>query len=140
MSGKVFFDTNILLYAHDGRDPKKQRRALDLILAHGNNIVISTQVLQEFFVGATGKLGIPDLETKEIIGAWSRFEVIGIDSKRINEAIDIRILNRISFWDALILSAASSANCTTLLTEDLNDGQIIAGVRVSNPFTGRNRK
>lgn len=134
MNGKVFFDTNILLYAHDGRDPGKQRRALDLILAHGNHIVVSTQVLQEFFVAATNKLGIPDLETKEIIAAWNRSEVIKIDTNRIKEAIDIRILNRISFWDALILSAASSANCTSLLTENLNDGQWIAGVRVKNPF------
>ncbi len=134
MSSKVFFDTNILLYAHDKRDPMKQQRALDLILFHGNSIVVSTQVLQEFFVAATGKLGIPDLETKEIIRAWSRCEVVGIDPSRIQEAIDIRILNRISFWDALILSAASSANCTTLLTEDLNDGQMISGVQVGNPF------
>jgi predicted nucleic acid-binding protein len=134
MSAKVFFDTNVLLYAHDRHDPAKQRRALDLIATHGVGIVVSTQVLQEFFVGATCKLGIPDLEAKEIIRAWSRFEVVGIDPSRINEAIDIRILNRLSFWDALILAAASSAQCATLLSEDLNNGQIIDGVRVENPF------
>lgn len=134
MSAKVFFDTNVLLYAYDRHDPAKQRRALDLIATHRVGIVVSTQVLQEFFVGATGKLGIPDLEAKEIIRAWSRFEVVGIDPPRINEAIDIRILNRLSFWDALILAAASSAQCATLLSEDLNNGQIIDGVRVKNPF------
>lgn len=139
MKGKVFFDTNVLLYAHDRHDPAKQRLALDLIDAHAVGIVVSTQVLQEFFVGATGKLGIPDLEAKEIIRAWSRFEVVGIDFFRISEAVDIRILNRLSFWDALILAAASSAQCATLLTEDLNHGQVINGVCVNNPFASLKR-
>lgn len=134
MKGKVFLDTNVLVYAHDRSDPGKQQRALDLIRTHGDEIVVSTQVLQAFFVTATGKLGIPDLETKEIIRAWTRCEVVTIDPSRIGEAIDIRILNRLSFWDALILSAAVSAHCARLLTEDLNHGQTIAGVRVENPF------
>lgn len=134
MGGKVFFDTNVLVYAHDRRDPARQKQALELIATHGDRIVISTQVLQEFFVTATSKLGIPDLETKEIIQAWRRCETVGIDPARIGDAIDIRILNRISFWDGLILAAAASANCVSLLTEDLNHGQTIAGVRVENPF------
>ena len=135
MKGKVFFDTNVLVYAHDKSDLTKQQYALDLIATHGDSIVISTQVIQEFFVTATNKLGIPDLVTKQIIRAWYCCEIVSINPSRINEAIDLRVLNKLSFWDALILASASSANCSTLLTEDLNHGQAIAGVTIINPFS-----
>jgi predicted nucleic acid-binding protein len=134
MSDKVFFDTNIFGYAHDRHDPAKRDLAISLISQQAGTLVVSTQVMQEFFVVATAKLGIADLAAKQILRAWNRFEVVGVDHSRIEEAIDIKTLNRISFWDALIVAAAASANCKVLLTEDLNHGQTIAGVRVSNPF------
>lgn len=65
---------------------------------------------------------------------WANLEVVRIDLEDVMGAIDCSILNRISFWDALIVTAAGKANCETLWTEDLNHGQIIQGVRIENPF------
>ena len=95
---------------------------------------ISTQVLQEFFVIATKKLGIDPIVAKEILESFERFEVVQISPVLIREAIDTSVVNRLSFWDALIVVAAKSAACELLFTEDLNHDQIIKGVRVQNPF------
>lgn len=134
MSDKVFIDTNIWLYAHDRHDPDKRQKALSLVRQYAQQIVVSTQVMQEFFVGATKKLGIPDQETKAILRLWNHFEVVSLQPEHVTEAIDLKIFNHLSFWDALILSASRSANCSILFTEDLNHGQIISGIRIENPL------
>ncbi len=133
MSDKIFLDTNILLYANDRADPLKQARAREVV-SGGRSFVISTQVIQEFFVGATKKLHVPAQIAKREIQNFDLFEIVTIIPERIFEAIDIHILNQISFWDALIVSAAEAAQCRLLLTEDLNHGQVISGIKIENPF------
>lgn len=135
-SSKTFIDTNILVYSIDGNDLKKQTRAREVLLdvQSGGKGVISTQVLQEFFVSATKKLKIEPLVAKDMIQTFSSLELVMIDLGLIKEAIDCSILNKISFWDSLILVSAEKAQCNTLMTEDLNDGQIIRGVRIQNPL------
>jgi predicted nucleic acid-binding protein len=96
--------------------------------------VISTQVMQEFFVAATKKLGADPLLIKDILHSFEQFEIVGINPGIVYEAIDCSIINRISFWDSLIVVSAESARCERLWTEDLNDGQIIRGVRIENPL------
>lgn len=137
MRNKVFFDTNIFVYSIDKYSKKKQKKARDLIkeVATNNTIVISTQVLQEFYVAATKKLGAEPLAVKEIINSFEKFEIITITLEMIKDAIDISLLNKISFWDALIVITAESAKCLVLFTEDLNSGQVIKGVTIINPFT-----
>jgi predicted nucleic acid-binding protein len=136
MSGKTFLDTNILAYAHDGASPGKQKRSREIIseLAHSGDGVISTQVMQEFFVTSTRKLAVPALAAKAVLKTFDVFEIVIAGPSLIHEAIDCSVLNTISFWDALILAAAASAGCSTLYSEDLNDGQVILGVRIQNPF------
>ena len=137
MTSKVFIDTNILVYAADKHEPEKRktcRYLLKKLVRSEEAGVISTQVLQEFFVAATRKLGIEALLAKEMTHSFRNFEVVTIVPILIEEAIDISILNKISFRDGLIIAAAESALCSTLLSEDLNHGQIIRGVTVSNPF------
>jgi len=136
MPGKVFLDANILVYAHDAASPDKQRRCREVItrLAHSGEGVISTQVMQEFFVTATRKLGVPPLAAKAIVKTFDVFEIVIAGPALIYEAIDCSVLNAISFWDALILAAAASAGCSTVYTEDLNHGQVILGVKVQNPL------
>jgi predicted nucleic acid-binding protein len=136
MSGKVFLDSNILLYAQDAASPDKRRRSRDVIahLADSGKGVISTQVMQEFFVAATRKFGVPPLAAKAILKTFSVFEIVNVAPALVHEAIDCSILNAISFWDALILAAAASAGSNTLYTEDLNHGQVIMGVKVQNPL------
>jgi predicted nucleic acid-binding protein len=136
MSGKTFLDSNVLAYAQDKGAPTKRSRSRDLIisLAKSGDGVISTQVMQEFYIAATRKLGVEPIAAKGILKTFSLFEVVQVTPELIHEAIDCSILNTLSFWDSLVLAAAASAGCTTLYTEDLNDGQTILGVKIHNPF------
>ena len=133
---KIFFDTNILLYSGDSQDPIKQakaRKALALASEKGNG-VISTQVLQEYYVVEVKKFKRDPLTIKQILKIWQQFEVITINPALIEEAIDISVLNKLSFWDSLIIAAAHFAKCTQLMTEDLHHGQVIRGLKIVNPF------
>lgn len=133
---KVFLDTNILVYSLDQADAAKKAKCRGLIrsLTVESKGVISTQVMQEFYVAATGKLGADPLLTKDILRSLERFETVVVSPSLIKDAIDCSIINRLSFWDALIIVSAESARCEILWTEDLNHGQIIRGVRIENPL------
>ena len=133
---KVFLDTNILVYSLDQANPEKRQICRELIkgLTAENLGVISTQVLQEFYVASTSKLGADPLIIKDIIRSLERLETIVITPVLIKEAIDCSITNRLSFWDALIVVTAESAKCRLLCSEDLNHGQIIRSVCIENPF------
>ncbi len=133
---KVFVDTNILVYCMDESDKKRKARCRTLIEALAGDLygVISTQVLQEFYVAATKKLRADPLAVKDILHSFRRFETVVITPEVIKDAIDCSLINRISFWDSLIVVAAESARCEKIWTEDLNDGQIIRGVRIENPL------
>lgn len=137
MMPKVFLDTNILIYAMDQHDPKKLSRSREIItMASGKEYpgVISTQVLQEFYVASTKKLGLDPVNTKQIMKSFQRLEVVTVMPELIFEAIDCSITNRLSFWDSLIIITAESANCAILYTEDMSHGQIVRGVQIENPF------
>jgi predicted nucleic acid-binding protein len=133
---KVFIDTNILLYSMDEFDLPKREKCRFLIKSARKDFqgVISTQVMQEFFVTATKKLGADPLLIKDILHSFEQFEIVIVNPAIIYDAIDCGIINRISFWDSLIVVAAESAHCGILWTEDLNDGQIIRGVHIENPL------
>ena len=139
---KAFLDTNVLAYAADRRNPEKQGIARRLLRdrAKAQTGVISTQVLQEYYVVATAKLGFDPVRAKRHVRKWQNFELITVSCRLIEEAIDISMGNQISFWDSLILGCARSAQCEQLLTEDMNDGQMIHSVRIVNPFGDLKRK
>jgi predicted nucleic acid-binding protein len=136
---KCFLDTNILIYQLDGRDNAKQKKCRDLVreLVQNHEAVISTQVLQEFYVACTAKLKIKALLVKGIMHGFGNMEVVQVGPDLINEAIDTSIQYKISFWDSLVIVSAESAKCQLLLTEDLNDGQIIRNVKIQNPLISR---
>jgi len=136
MPGKVFLDANVFVYAQDSGSPDKRRKSREIIsqLAVSGDGVVSTQVMQEFFVAATRKLGAAPLAAKGVLKTFTVFEIVQVSEELIHEAVDCSILNQLSFWDSLILAAASSAGCNTVLSEDLNAGQTILGVKVQNPF------
>ena len=135
-SPKVFLDANVFVCSLDKRFPDKRHRAAELLrtVQDRGGGVVSTQVLQECYVAATAKLGIDPLTVKDLLGKLKALEIVLVDVDLIHEAIDCSVLNRLSFWDALIVVSAEKAACTELLTEDLNDGQVIRGVRIRNPF------
>lgn len=134
---KVFVDTNILVYSMDKHDLQKMKKSRSMLkkLKKEMHGVISTQVLQEFYVAATKKLKVDPITVKDIIRSFENFEIVTITPAIINDAIDCSILNMISFWDALIVSAAEYAKCAQLWTEDLNTGQVIRGVKIVNPLS-----
>jgi predicted nucleic acid-binding protein len=136
MSDRVFLDTNILVYAHDTAAPDKQRKSREIIrqLADSASGVISTQVLQEFYVAATRKLGVAPLAAKGILKTLAVFDIVQVSVPLIHDAIDCSILNQLSFWDSLIIASAASAGCAVVLSEDLNSSQTVLGVKIKNPF------
>lgn len=133
---KVFIDTNILVYALDGADPEKQTQARALLksIRESDSGVLSTQVLQEFFVVATGKLKVNPQAAKEMTFSLANFETVTVDLPIISQAIDICCSNKISFWDSLIISAAATSGCRMIWTEDMNHNQMVKGVFIENPF------
>lgn len=80
------------------------------------------------------KLPTYSLIVKEILHSLEMFEVAQISPDMINDAIEVSLLHKISFWDSLIVVAAEVSKCTSLITEDLNNGKVIKGVTVVNPF------
>lgn len=136
--GKVFFDTNILVYFVDEKDPRKQVIAKELIekAVQNQNGIISTQSLQEFYNVITTKMKCPKDKAKELVEMFSDiFSVTKISVSLILNAIDISIKTSFSFWDSLILSAANDTGCIIVYSEDMNDGQIVSGTKILNPFT-----
>jgi predicted nucleic acid-binding protein len=133
---RSFLDTNVLVYADAGDEPAKQGRALTLISAHrlARFGVISTQVLQEYANVALRKLGLPATLVRERLGFYARFEVVTTSPALIVDALDLHALRGVSFYDALIVQAAVASGCERLLSEDLQDGAVLAGVRIVNPF------
>ena len=138
MSGtsKAFFDTNILLYMYGGADPEKRLCARELFVrcADEGSILLSTQVIQEFYAAGSRKLGMPRAELREAVAALLDLPFVVVSADEITSAVHAEERYQISFWDALILAAAESGGAAVLYTEDLSDGQQYGSVRVSNPF------
>ena len=110
MSGLEFLDTNVLIYAHAARSPRKQTRARELIrrLMRERRGVLSLQVLQEFFAAATRKLGISGEDARRRIVHYSRFDVVTLGAADLVAAIDLHRLHRLSIWDALVVRSNAS--------------------------------
>ncbi len=139
MSGNpVFVDTNILVYANDTDEPAKRDIARTTIrrLMTGDEGVVSSQVLGEFWVTVTQKLARP-LERAIALhemALFSAFRIVPVDHGVVVDAIRIQEEYRISYWDAQIVSTAQAAGCAQLLSEDLQHDRIYGDVRVVNPF------
>lgn len=132
-----FVDTNILLYAVSTapEEAVKAGKARALLAEH--DLALSAQVLQEFYVQATRAGRAAPLSHEQaatLIVTWLRYPVQDVTSNLVLAATTSAVRFRISYWDAAIVEAARSMGCSTLLSEDLADGQDYDGVRVSNPF------
>jgi predicted nucleic acid-binding protein len=138
MNGKVFLDTNILVYAHDLDAGIKHQVAVKIVKDMWNHRtgVLSTQVLQEFYMTLTKKIGspIPPLEAREIIRSYISWEIMENTATSVIRASEIEEKHHISFWDALVVVAAYNSKVDKILTEDLNSGQVIEGILIENPF------
>lgn len=136
MSVRSFFDTNVLIYADDRAALAKQRRALELIAEHRRAAtgVVSLQVLQEYFVIITRKLGVEAAVARRKVELLAEFDVAAPDVADIIAAIDLHRLHKFSFWDALILRSAKQSGCRVLFSEDFQHGREVDGLRIVDPF------
>jgi predicted nucleic acid-binding protein len=136
MSDRVFVDTNIFVYADDRAARTKRARARAVLseLIRTRRAVVSTQVMQEYFAAAIKKLGLSPERARSRVERLNRLDVVLVRPELILGAIDLCRLQPLSFWDALVVRSASAAGCGRLLSEDLQDGQTIDGVRIENPF------
>jgi predicted nucleic acid-binding protein len=140
MNARVFFDTNVLVYAAmgTGDDEPKRQRALDLMDAE--DFGTSAQVLQEFYVTVVRKAKRPfsPLQALEWIEQWAAFPCQSIDRQLVLTAIERSERFKISYWDGAIIAAAEALGAGIVYSEDLSDGQQYGSVRVINPFTQSN--
>lgn len=134
----TFVDTNVLVYAHDRSEALRQPVAQALLeeLWANRTGTLSTQILQEFYVVATRKFNPPMTcrEAREIVALYGTWPLVQVDLPLILTASQLEERHRLSFWDALVLEAARRAGATRLVTEDLQGGRSIGGVRIENPF------
>jgi predicted nucleic acid-binding protein len=138
MTGRTFIDSNVLVYSVDESPAQKIKhgQAVRLLSRQPEDLVVSTQVLQEFYVVTTRKLKSPLSEERaaRAVRGLAKLDVVGVDVSLVLAAVDTSRTAKLSLWDALIVEAASRAGCDQVLTEDLNAGQVISGVRIVNPF------
>ena len=138
MPDRIFVDTNILVYAHDGSAGSKHAAAKGLVqeLWEHQTGCVSIQVLQEFYVSVTQKVPTPmDHKIAQmIIRDLSHWKVHEPKSDDVINAIDIQQQYQISFWDAMILQSALHLECNFLWSEDLSPGQVYETVKLVNPL------
>lgn len=138
MSDIAFVDSNILIYAHDRDAGAKRDRAASLLgeLWETGAGALSVQVLQEFFVNATRRFESPLARSaaREIVQVYATWVREQTTAETVIRAVDLADLARLSFWDGLIIASAEQVGAAVLYSEDLNDGQQIAGVTVRNPL------
>jgi predicted nucleic acid-binding protein len=139
MTARVFFDTNVLVYAAigTGREESKKQRALALMDAE--DFGTSAQVLQEFFVTVVKKarVPLPVAQALDWIEQFTAFPCQPIDQRMVRIAIERSQRYAISYWDGAIVAAAEALGCEKVYSEDLNDGQLYGKIRVINPFVNK---
>ena len=142
MTDKVFFDTNILVYANDSAEARKQKIARNLIknALREHRAVISVQVLSEFWVTVTQKIKhpLPESVAEKELELFELMDIVDLRLSVFQDALKMKKLFSLSFWDSLILSAASTANSKIVYSEDMQDGLIVSDMRIVNPFLEHN--
>jgi predicted nucleic acid-binding protein len=137
MNAPRFIDTNVLLYSIS-RDPSEAaKRQIAIALLDTENIVLSVQVLQEFYVQATRPTRPHAIAHEIAVGlvrTWLRFKVQEITVPIMMGALEIKAIYGLSYWDAAIVAAARAVGCRELLSEDMSHGREIEGVTIRNPF------
>lgn len=131
-----FVDTNVLVYLFDSDSPRKQALARALLTAEADNVVLSTQVLGEFYVATTRKLAQPlsPVVARQAVDEFCALRVQPLHAELVQAAVERSDSSKLSYWDALIVETAIDAGASTLLTEDLQHGQQFNDLRVVNPF------
>lgn len=136
MATDVFIDTNVLLYAVSTAEEERAERQAARRILEADNWGLSVQVLQEFYVNATGKLAqtLSEAETLHFLAHDMRRPVVDLTPDLFLRAIELKNRYRIGYWDAAVVGAALTLGCHTLYTQDLNHGQDYDGLCAVDPF------
>ena len=132
----IFADTNILVYALDPAEPLKQPVASRLLreAAAAGNMVISTQVLQEFYAVMVRRRLLSPADAAEAVQSWAEQQVVSNTPALVMRAVEMHQQHRLEFWDAMVVQAALEAGCSLLYTEDMQHGRKIGDLQIVNPF------
>ena len=137
MTSRSFVDTNVWVYTVDDGEPDKQRLARQILEpTPGKDLVVSAQVLGEFYVTVTRKLAetLPEPEAVALVDRMRQLPVVPVDANLVSTAIANTRELQLSYWDALILAAAEASGCDVVLSEDMTHGRVYGSVRIENPF------
>lgn len=135
---RAFLDTNVLVYLFDADNPTRRDQATTLLARQQEDLdlVLSTQVLQEFYVAATRKLArpLPQETAERAVRDLAALCTVTVDTDLVLQAIGLTRAGGFSFWDALIVQAAQRAGAEVLFTEDMQAGRRIDNLVIRNPF------
>lgn len=137
MTGSRFIDTNVAVYAYDSSSGDRQAIAQQVLREAANSRVgvLSIQVLGEFFHATVTRKRLLTIDQARVaLAALRHLEVVKVDEEMVDQAIIFHERFQLRYWDALIVSTAKLSGCTSVLSEDLNEGQDYDGVTVVNPF------
>ena len=135
MKGKMFIDTNIFFYLFSYGEKAKQRFVIDFLEENRNNIYVwSPQIASELFNVLIRKFRYDPIEVKDFFNSLKKYEEIVEDTALIKNAIDIHVINKLSFLDSKVVASAIKGNCKYLITDNLTHLQEIQGVQIVNPF------
>ena len=135
----TFVDSNVFVYAVDKAVSAKQKKARGIVadvFADGSAYRVSSQVLAEFSSVAVRKLGISAPILLALLAEMGKIAHVAIDNALVSRAVEIQGIYGIQYYDAQIVAAAERLGCDSILTEDLNDGQMYCGITALNPFKG----
>jgi predicted nucleic acid-binding protein len=135
MSAPEFLDTNVLIYAYDPANPRKQRVAQDLLRrALAGEIVMSTQVLSEFAAALSHKLAARPADVADLLDVLGPIRLVVPDADLVRRAVEAYATYGLHFYDGMIVAAADRAGCSRIWSEDLNAGQRYFNIEAANPF------
>ncbi len=131
-------DTNILIYSVDSAAGARHERALEIVdRAAERDCWLTLQALSEFYVAATRKNIVPRYEAAAQINDWlTIFPTVAATADAMRTALREAVAGHLSYWDGLLVATAAEAGCAVIITEDMQDGKVVGGVRIHDPFKG----
>ena len=138
MTGRLFVDTNILIYALDPQDPRKRTVSADLLrrTISSHTLTLSPQSLNECYRVLTDRRRLmPVADARSYVRTLAPWAIAPLDSATTERAWVVQDQAKLSWWDSLMVAAALRADCRLFVSEDMHDGAVIDGMRIANPFS-----
>lgn len=133
MSDKYFVDSNIWLYAF--MESRSEKRMQALLLLDGAEIVLSTQIINEVCANLLRKADYTEPEVRQTIGNFqARYPILNVTADIIRQASVLRETYSFSYWDSVVVATAIEAGCSILYSEDMQNGQQVGNLKITNPF------